>query len=316
MHALKIKPVNSLNILIIDDSASERVRLKYILTKLGHQVIEASSGREALSYFIFSAQHIDFVLVDVRMPTMDGYETTRRIRAFEKDNAKEWHPIIFLSGRTAPADIAKGIEAGGDDYLAKPVDSVVLTAKISAMQRIADMRQRLLEATQQLEVLANTDELTHLPNRRHFLSMLDAEISRSKRHNLPLAVAYFDLDHFKQINDNYGHEIGDYVLREIANTLAENLRTEDSIGRLGGEEFCLCLPGAAAETVMNPCERYRALIEKLDIHYNDSIKLQVTASFGITNLTPRDNSIKDVLERADKALYEAKRKGRNRVEIL
>lgn len=314
MNAVLKHYSRSLTILIIDDSTSERVLLRTMLQRLGHAVTEAAIGLQALEFLSDKSREFDLIFLDVRMPGIDGFETARRIRALEQERSKEWHPIIFLSGRSDPKDIALGIEAGGDDYLTKPINAIVLKSKIAAMQRIADMRQRLLIANQQLEVLAHTDELTHLANRRQFLSILDSELARAKRYNTPLSIAYMDLDHFKRINDTHGHKAGDAVLIAVAKVLSTNLRTEDSIGRIGGEEFCICLPGADAAHSLEPCERYRSLIESLQVHAC-SQTLTVTASFGLTSCIPNSDNSVGLLARADEALYQAKQHGRNRVEV-
>jgi len=304
-----------LSILIIDDSSSERILLGTILRKQGHAVTEAAIGLQALTLLSDKSKIFDLIFLDVRMPGIDGYETARRIRAIEKEQSEEWCPIIFLSGQTNPENIADGIAAGGDDYLAKPVNSIVLNSKIAAMQRIADMRQQLLRSNQQLEVLAHTDELTQLPNRRHFLGILDSELARARRHNTPLSIAYMDLDHFKEINDTHGHEAGDAVLLSVAKMLSKNLRSEDSIGRIGGEEFCICLPGADTAQSLEPCERYRSLIENLKIPMASQI-LTVTASFGLTSILPDSDDPTRLLARADEALYQAKQHGRNCIEVI
>ncbi|NOY72024.1 MAG: diguanylate cyclase [Gammaproteobacteria bacterium] len=315
MRANKQSYAQPLSILIIDDSSSERILLGTILRKQGHTVTEAAIGLQALTLLSNQSKVFDLIFLDVRMPGIDGYETARRIRAIEKEQSEEWCPIIFLSGQTNPENIADGIAAGGDDYLAKPVNSIVLNSKIAAMQRIADMRQQLLVSNQQLEVLAHTDELTQLPNRRHFLGILDSELARARRHNTPLSIAYMDLDHFKEINDTHGHEAGDAVLLSVAKVLSKNLRIEDSIGRIGGEEFCICLPGADAAHSLEPCERYRSLIESLKIPLS-SQALTVTASFGLTSILPDSDDSTRLLARADEALYQAKQHGRNCIEVI
>jgi len=371
MQTLPKSHSRPLSILIIDDSTSERVQLRVMLLRLGHSVKEAATGLHALDIFTDKSQRFDLIFLDVCMPGIDGLETAHRIRTLEKKQSEEWCPIIFLSGRAAPDDIAKGIEAGGDDYLAKPVNAIIIKSRIAAMQRIADMRQRGVdqpltrkertpthahlsmyshptnppgshgppwesirrftrtygmhshaehgnEKKQQLDVLAHTDELTQLPNRRHFLATLNAELARAKRHNTPLAIAYMDLDHFKHINDTHGHETGDIVLRAVANVISTNLRIEDSIGRIGGEEFCICLPGADAAHSLKPCERYRSLIENLKIHTPSQTlqTLTVTASFGLTSILHDSDDSARLLARADAALYRAKQNGRNRVEVI
>jgi len=311
---LKLQPP-SLSILTIDDSSSERALLSAKLHQLGHQVTEVSDCRQALACLSDKSTQIDMILLDVRMPGIDGFETARRIRALERKRAEEWRPIIFLSGLAVAETIAQGIEAGGDDYLTKPVDIILLQAKIMAMQRIATMRRILLATKQQLEVMAHTDELTQVPNRRHFHTILDSELSRARRHNTPLCIAYVDLDHFKWINDTHGHEAGDVVLQAVASVISTNLRSEDSIGRLGGEEFCLCLPNTDTKNSLEPCERYRSLIENLSIQ-TESVTLSVTASFGLTRFLAESDDSNHLLARADEALYRAKHLGRNRIEII
>ena len=304
-----------LSILVIDDSASERALLSIRLKKLGHITLGAIDGETALKYLADDKQHFDLILLDVRMPGMDGFETARRIRQLENDRITKWRPILFLSGKKDPNDIAEGIKSGGDDYLTKPVDTLVLAAKITALQRIADMRHQLLEIKRQLEIQAQTDELTKLPNRRHFFSQLESEISRAKRYKTPLSIAYLDLDNFKTINDSYGHEAGDAVLCAVSDALNNKLRSEDSIGRMGGEEFCICLPGATADKSIEPCERYRSLISALVVVCRKE-NLKVTASFGLTTFDPQTDDSSSLLARADEALYRAKKDGRNCVRVI
>jgi two-component system, cell cycle response regulator len=305
----------SLFILIVDDSVSERALMQAKLQKLGHQSIESSDGTHAIKTFTDNSKKIDLILLDISMPGINGYETAQRIRALEKEREEEWCPIIFLSVKNEPEDIAMAIEAGGDDYLFKPVDTIVLRAKIVAMQRIANMRYRLLETQQKLEKQAHIDELTQLPNRRYFFKMLNNELGLARRHGIPFSVGYMDLDHFKQINDTYGHEAGDDVLRDISTLISDNLRSEDLIGRIGGEEFCFCLPGTDASQTTFPCERYRSLIEELSIQIGTQL-IKMTASFGMTTFRPESDDITSLVARADKALFKAKEQGRNRVECI
>ncbi len=315
MQAKDILQSPPLSILTVDDSPSDRALLSAKLHKFGHRVTEAADGYHALACLSDKLNKIDLILLDVRMPGIDGFELAQHIRKHEQEQDEEWRPIIFLSGRSGTETIVRGIEAGGDDYLTKPVDSVLLQAKIIVMQRIAATRKNLLVSKQQLEVLAHTDELTQLSNRRHFQSILDSEIARAERYNTPLSVAYMDLDHFKQVNDTHGHKAGDIVLQRVTDTLTKNLRNIDSIGRVGGEEFCFCLPGTDAKNALGPCERYRLLIENLSIPI-DSQKLNVTASFGLTSYIPGEDDASSLMMRADKALYQAKKNGRNRIEII
>jgi len=305
----------SLSILLVDDSTVERTLLSLRLNKQGHTTTEVDSGQKALDYLNNPAANIDLILLDVIMPELNGFETAKMIRSIEKERGQHWHPIIFLSSRESAQYVAKGIESGGDDYLVKPVDSLILRAKIQAISRIAEMRQRILSNSNQLWLETQTDELTRLPNRRHFLSVLDKEIALAKRYETPLSIAYFDLDHFKRINDQHGHEAGDKVLCSVSQAMINSLRHEDSIARIGGEEFCICLPMTSAQHSIAPCERYRTLIENL-LTISNRRALRVTASFGITGLQALTDSRSSFLARADQACYLAKRAGRNCVMTL
>lgn len=315
MNTDNLSLLQPLMIMIIDDSCSERSQINAKLSSLGHHTIEASSGNKALEYLSQDIILFDLIILDVQMPNMNGFETAINIRAMEKQRDMEWHPIIFLSGHTDAKMIEQGIEAGGDDYLTKPIDTIVLKAKIAAMQRIANIRKKLISAKEQLEVLAHTDELTQIPNLRHFKNILNSEIGRAHRFNMPLCIAYMDLDHFKLINDTHGHPAGDIILQSITDLLSKNLRNVDNIGRVGGEEFCLCLPDTDIKDALTTCERYRLLIENLSVS-TDSQTLTVTASFGITSFVPDQDDVNSLMCRADKALYQAKQNGRNRIEVI
>ena len=309
------KTSSALSILDIDDSISERAQINAKLSGLGHKIIEADSGHKAIEYIFHDMIVFDLIILDVQMPDMDGFETAIKIRELEKQHEMEWLPIIFLSGLTGAEMIEKGIEAGGDDYLTKPVDTIVLKAKIIAMQRIATMRQQLILAKQKLEVLAHTDELTQISNLRHFKNLLNIEIQRAHRFDMPFCIAYVDLDNFKRINDSYGHPAGDIVLKSVTSLIKTNLRSVDNFGRIGGEEFCISFPGTNVKNAQATCERYRLLIEKQSI-VTDTQTLNVTACFGVTLFIPDQDDIQSMMNRADKALYVAKENGRNRVETI
>lgn len=300
--------------LLIDDSPSDRALIAATLGQAGHIVVSAASSAKGIAQLVNPLHEYDLILLDVQMPGTDGLETAKQIRSLERDSGQQWRPIIFLSGRTAVDDIAAGIEAGGDDYLAKPVHSRVLKAKMQAMQRIVSMRCKLIATQKLLELEANTDGLTGLENRRHFTQLLTAEMARSTRYDTPLTLAYLDLDHFKQVNDSFGHPAGDEVLRRVALFFSDSIRSEDFIGRIGGEEFCLCMPGIGITAAHQACERYRQGIEALRIQ-SDAFEFQVSVSIGLTHLTPGDLNIDALFKRADSALYRAKHNGRNQIQI-
>src|SRR5262245_36432868 len=234
-----------MKVLIVDDSPTIRVALRGLVQRMGHSVLEAGDGSEALK--IYAEDRPDLVLIDVVMPVMDGYDAARQMRESRPD---EWVPIIFLSSKEADQDLDRAIEAGGDDYLVKPVSFVVLNAKIRALQRIESTRAKLLEtsrdlasANRELENLSRQDGLTGIANRRHFDAYLLTEIKRAARDREPISLILADVDYFKAYNDCYGHQAGDDCLRQIASALKTvGKRPADLAARYGGEEFAMVLP--------------------------------------------------------------------------
>ena len=185
-----------MKILVTDDSKLSRTILKDTLLSLGHEVIYAESGEEALQ--LFKKVHPDLIILDVLMKGMNGFQCATKLRAITK---QEWIPIIFLNSKIDDESIAKGIDAGGDDYLSKPVSKITLSAKIKSMERIADMRHKLLQTTKELEILSTTDVLTGLYNRLQFDKKLNEIIEENKRYPRIISLFLIDLDHFKIVND-------------------------------------------------------------------------------------------------------------------
>jgi len=304
-----------MKILLVDDTQTMRMLMTAILEEFGHNVICCDNGKEAIDSYL--REHPDLILMDVVMPVMDGYQAAIKIRAIDND----WVPIIFLSTRTEPKDVATGIKAGGDDYLTKPVDETILKAKLIAMQRIATMRHKLIEVSRDLERannvlqrLAEVDGLTGLANRRLLDRHLGREIARCTRTLSPLSVIMADLDYFKAYNDDYGHIAGDNCLKKVADALRRSIsRSNDLACRYGGEEFCIVLPDTDREGAAHVAELLRDTIEKLKIPH---IKNGGTVSLSLgtsTTLPDKNCSAEELLESADRALYEAKQTGRNRV---
>ena len=304
-------------ILIVDDSATILSALATMVRAMKFEPITAESGEKAVE--LFTAEHPDLVLLDVNMPGIDGYETARRIRAAQPD---QWVPIIFLSANEYDQHLERAIESGGDDYLVKPVSPVVLSAKIRALQRLDQMRGKLVDmskelsaANQRLETLANQDALTGIANRRAFDSLIDREIAHALRSRQPLSVALCDVDHFKAYNDRYGHPAGDECLRKVGAAIAKSCRrATDFAARYGGEEFALLLPDTPAEGALKVVEAVRREVVSLAIpHEASSAAPVVTFSAGIACFSPeRDKSAAALIVRADEALYRAKHLGRNR----
>ncbi|WP_394245440.1 GGDEF domain-containing response regulator [Vibrio astriarenae] len=304
----------SMRILLVDDVQLDRMQLAIRLKQQGHNVEAVSGGREALE--VFYDFDPELVLLDITMPEMDGFEVAQRIR--EQDD--DWRPIIFLSSHEEPHFISKAIDAGGDDYLIKPVDRVVLTAKLTAMQRIAMMRRELQSTSSELERVnyrlmkqVNEDGLTKLFNRRFMDEQLQKIVSFHGRHEIPFSLILFDVDHFKPYNDNYGHIEGDKCLIKISNAI-NNLftRTEEYVGRYGGEEFVVLLANTDQDKLEQACGRIHKAIVELNIENSGSLVSDiVTVSQGGVTFIPHGNeSVDSLYERADKLLYQAKKNGR------
>jgi len=307
--------------LVVEDTRINLTVVCRYLERIGITPVPAETGTQAIE--AFAAERPDMILLDVMLPDIDGFEVARRIRAAEKPG--EWTPILFLTSMTDDDALEKGIAAGGDDYLYKPVSEVVLGAKIRAMQRITQMRSSLLVVTKKLDNanrelrrLSSLDWLTEIANRRHFEEILDREWRRSMRQGNEFSVLMCDIDHFKAYNDAFGHPAGDACLRQVALALVDSMvRGGDFVARYGGEEFAVILADTPLEGARTVAERMRATIESLGIEHPESDSGIITASFGIASgVAMPEATPRELVKLADKALYEAKQSGRNRVCAL
>jgi two-component system chemotaxis response regulator CheY len=306
-----------MKVLIADDDIVTRTMLRTLLVKRGHQVIEMEDGRGAWESVCAShtrpgEQPIQFVISDWMMPGLDGPSLVGQIRLAD---FPRYTYIVMLTARNAVEDTVTGLEAGADDYLTKPFHPNEFRARVAIGERILSLETRLRDANHRLEEMATHDSLTGLLNRRALYDLASRELARAQREGLPLSVIMIDLDHFKQINDNYGHLTGDQALRQAGDVLAKGLREYDLLGRWGGEEFLMVLSGTDVPESLAVAERLRDEITHSPLQLADGRWVAFRASFGVTTLPRRNSEIRfdTLVHDADRALYEAKRRGRNRV---
>ncbi|MEN6328296.1 MAG: diguanylate cyclase [Syntrophomonas sp.] len=291
-----------MRVLIADDDGLSRKLLESALISWGYETVITCDGIQAWEV-LQQNNAPNLVILDWVMPGMDGIEICRKIRARNNGN---YVYIILLTSRAGGDDIIKGLESGADDYVIKPFNPEELKYRLKIGQRIIELEHRIRH-------LASIDYLTGLLNRRAFIERMEFEINRSLRTKQELGFIITDIDHFKKVNDSYGHQAGDKVLQEIAKTLSRACRVYDLVGRYGGEEFVICLPGANWDETLKTAERMRIATENLRTNVPGSnINISVTASFGGTWMEANQGmSIDYMIKNADHALYQAKTEGRN-----
>lgn len=310
--------ISNIRVLLVDDQNAVRQVIAHELQRSGAaQVYQAADADTAIE--LFQTHRPDLVLLDIRLPGKDGYWVARQLR--ERENG-DWTPIIFLSGLDNDLDVWQGIESGGDDYLVKPVKPIVLMAKLRAMQRLLDMRRRLVslsaelhQANQRLNHMVELDPLTGLINRRGLARILHTEIDAARREQLPLTLMLCDLDFFKTYNDTLGHLEGDACLREVGRLLREVcVRPRDVAFRYGGEEFALVLPNTPRSGAMTFARALGNVLRQRAIaHPASQVSKLLTLSGGITTCIPDAHTNEEsLIMRADQALYAAKAQGRDR----
>ena len=297
-----------LTVLVADDSAVYRKLVEHALSPEEYDIVFAKNGRQAIDLF---AQHQpSLVITDWMMPDLSGVEIAERIR---HDGSASYTYIIILTGMTDTDKVVIGLAAGADDYLTKPFRPEELVARLGVGRRIVDLHRQLEAKNQQLAELALTDALTGLPNRRAVETWAARQLAGAARHGFTFWVTMIDLDHFKSVNDTYGHDAGDAVLKKFAEILKTNTRSCEICARMGGEEFLLVLTHAEKPNIEIAIGRVRAQFEAHSFKFKNT-KLVVTASFGIAGFQgEKSPEFGALVKRADLALYSAKHGGRNRL---
>jgi two-component system cell cycle response regulator len=279
-----------MKILIAEDDVTSRLILENMLTKWGYDVVSTTDGNDAWE----KLQEEDaprLLILDWMMPGIEGIEICRRIRENSKSE-DQYTYVTLLTAKESKENIVTGMEAGADDYITKPFDMHELRVRVRAGERIVP--------------------LTGVLNRRAILAKIGSELSRARRETTQISISMLDLDHFKTINDTYGHLAGDAVLRECMHRVQSSVREYDSVGRFGGEEFIVVLPGADEADALIVTERIRLRINKISADV-DGISIPFTISQGLAT-SSGDTTVDEMIAMADQALYRAKENGRNRVE--
>jgi two-component system cell cycle response regulator len=295
-------PAAPMRILAAEDNPVFQSMLRTLLKKWGYDAVLAHDGTEA--WHVLEADDAPrLAVLDWMMPGLDGVEICRKVRSIQRE---PYIYILLLTARTESQDLVEGMEAGADDYLTKPFNAQELRVRIRAGRRILDLQDALrLQATH--------DGLTGLLNRNSILDKLEEELARNSRDAKPVALLMVDLDRFKSINDTHGHLAGDAVLREAAARMKSVARCYDSLGRYGGEEFLVVLPGCDLAAATAQAERLRLAIADQPFSCSQQ-QLAVTCSIGLA--CTDTHAPESLIRRADEALYEAKSRGRNRVVTL
>jgi len=295
-------------ILVADDDAISRRMMGMMLRQMGYEVDSAANGREALDK-LMEPDGPRLALIDWMMPEMDGPDVCRRLRAA---NGLQYVYVILLTSKNSKEALVEGLDAGADEYLTKPCSAEELKARLRTGERILQLEDKLVAAREEMRFKATHDALTSLWNRGKILEALDEAL----RHLDSMAVLMCDIDHFKAINDQYGHLIGDAVLRELSDRLRRGVRGDDLIGRFGGEEFLVLLVGCDPARLLERADQMRRAVSDSTV-LTDAGEISFTVSIGAVSVDIGDSATpaETILNLADAALYQAKREGRNRVVI-
>ncbi len=299
--------------LIIEDSPTQAQLISMTLAGEDLTIFVAKTGLEGLEQCV--AIQPDIVILDIILPDIDGFTVCRRL----KQKMREYIPILILTARDKIEDRVDGLELGADDYISKSVGKREFVARVKSLLRIKslhDKLQAMLEKERQsmkiLQKVALVDHLTGVYNRHYMAEILTAEFERARRYNNPLSCIMVDVDYFKEFNSRYGHEVGDMVLKGVADTLKENVRLADTVARYGGDEFLILLPMTSEEDAAFLAERLCSAVTGKEWFHNDEC-LKVSISLGVASTRESASwEIKELLDHADKALYAGKESGRNK----
>ncbi len=317
----EVKSAASMRVLVVEDDPVSRKLISFHLTKEGHTVFSAANGREGLK---LAFDHLpDLVVTDWMMPEMDGIELVRSLRRSEEGQHLQ---IILLTGREEEARIIEAFDAGADEYLTKPLNPRILLARVRSAQRVVTLKEQFKAIAEQhkgqaaelavlnrkLHLTSLTDPLTELPNRRQAIQRMNQELAHSLREGTPLSVIMIDIDRFKLVNDEHGHDVGDIVLKEVARSLQGCIRATELVCRLGGEEFLVICPRATSAKAAMIAERMR-LASEANVIVHGSFKRCVTLSLGVAELDRAAPNVDRLIKSADERTYLAKQAGRNRV---
>jgi diguanylate cyclase (GGDEF)-like protein len=297
-------------ILVAEDESVTRTKLVTLLSRWGYEVVETQDG--LVAWDILQREDAPrLAIIDWMMPGMDGLQLCRAVR---RCSSGSYLYILLLTAKNRQEDIVAGLDAGADDYVTKPFDAHELQIRLRAARRILDLQAELLSACEARRQQATHDALTGVLNRRTVVEGLQRELARAQRDRTSVGVILMDLDHFKRINDTYGHPMGDLVLREAVQRLQRELRAHDLLGRYGGEEFLVVLPTCSTAEAEKVGERLRQCLADTPMDLPDG-PLMVTGSFGVVSSTGEGEDVDTLLRLVDASLYRAKREGRNRVIV-
>lgn len=297
-----------MRVLIAEDDTTSRILLTRVLAKWDYQAVVTKDGAEAWEA-LQADDSPQLVILDWMMPEMDGVEVCRKARESE---TKRPPYIILLTALGDKGSIVTGLDAGANDFIGKPYDPDELRARVEVGRRFVELNEQLIETQQALEIQARTDPLTGVVNRGALLLDLERELQRAERESKPLGLGMLDIDHFKLVNDTHGHAAGDKVLREVVRRVASVLGPCDLLGRFGGEEFLVVVPGTDALQLEDVLQRIRLAVGQGPIAV-EGAELSVTVSVG--GATRNGDSADSLIARADDALYAAKQGGRDRVIV-